>query len=132
MQTFVPAEPLTFGTFNALVTKLVPGAQLIYHNGMIAYDRLIGPKFQQIEGLATAAYEAYQRGDILLTQRKIARNTYDYIATKRYLKGDNILETPREHRAAKSLPGRSSREVAGLEVDKRERPRKRKAISHST
>lgn len=72
----------TFASFNDLVPRMTVGQKIIYHVGSLMYDRLRGPSFQTAHGCALAAYQAYERGEVTLVQRKIGLFTFEYIAIK--------------------------------------------------
>lgn len=74
---------LTYASLNELLPKLSEGQLLIYHVGSLMFDRLRGPMFQTVHGVALAAYQAYERGEVTLVQHKIAPLTYEYIAVKK-------------------------------------------------
>lgn len=62
---------------------------LVYHTGMIAFDRVqklfkgLKPEALTAAAISNAAMIAWERGIVELTQRRVAVNWFDYIATKR-------------------------------------------------
>lgn len=77
----IPA--LTHASFNELLPKMKPGQAVIYHFGSLMHDRLRGPHFQTVHGVALAAYEAYEREEVTLVQHKIGPLEFEYIAIRR-------------------------------------------------
>lgn len=82
MNIAVRIPSLTHASVNELIAKMEPGQMLIYHVGSLMHDRLRGLHFQTVHGVALAAYEAYERGEVTLVQHKIAPLTFEYIAIK--------------------------------------------------
>lgn len=84
MQHFIHAADLTCASVNELLPKLTVGQALVYHVGSLMHDRVVGPKFATVHGVATAVYDAFERGEVTLVQRKLKQPfTYEYIAIKR-------------------------------------------------
>jgi len=57
--------------FDAMVKAAAPGERITYHTG----DRAGGP-------YKYAAYAAYERGDVLLVQRRVGVALFDYLAVR--------------------------------------------------
>lgn len=68
--------------FLSALSAAQPGTHLTYHTGLLMFDRQRGSDFQRIHGAAVAAMEAMTQGLCHLVQRRVARNTYDYIAVR--------------------------------------------------
>lgn len=83
MNAPVKLATLTYASINELLPKMEKGDSLIYHIGSLMHDRLRGPMFQTVHGIALAAYQAYERGEVYLVQHKIAPLQYEYIVIKR-------------------------------------------------
>lgn len=67
-----------------------PGESIVYHRGYIAYDRgeptkklPRTPEQVAVNETAKVAWSLYERGRVLLTQRRLGANDYEYIATLR-------------------------------------------------
>jgi hypothetical protein len=60
----------------------------IYHSGFLLVDREPSPdqphddKWCALRELAEAAWQLYEEGKIVLTQRRLADDKYEYIATR--------------------------------------------------
>ena len=54
------------------------GSTVCYHTGMICNDRIRDPKVQSI---ANDAWQLYEAGRVLLSQRKIGTLQYEYLVT---------------------------------------------------
>ena len=74
---------LTAAAINELIPTMEVGQAIVYHVGSLMHDRLRGPAFQTVHGAAQAAWDAYERGEVTLVQRKLAPLTFEYIAIKR-------------------------------------------------
>lgn len=83
MNAPVKLATLTYASIKELLPKMAKGQMLIYHIGSLMHDRLRGPMFQTVHGVALAAYEAYQAGEVTLVQHKVAPLQFEYIAIKR-------------------------------------------------
>jgi len=71
-----------------------PGSSFVYHRGMLAADRESVALLPQYGGYVHVAHEpfhtlgltawlAYEQGKVVLAQRRVSRDTFDYIAFKR-------------------------------------------------
>ena len=81
--TPVKIATLTYASLNELLPKMEKGQALIYHLGSLMHDRLRGPMFQTVHGVALAAWEAYERGEVYLVQRKLSALQFEYIAIRK-------------------------------------------------
>lgn len=86
----MPAQ-ITCAALNEMLPTMPVGARLIYHIGSLMYDRLRGPTFGVVHGAAQAAWDAYERGEVTLVQRKIAPLVYEYILIRRQSKAQPVL-----------------------------------------
>lgn len=93
---------LTHATVAAFLEHADPGEALIYHVGSLMHDRLLGLHFQTVHGVALAAYQAYERGEVHLVQHKIGPLDHEYIAIKRARLPDAVL-------GGKDRPNKSAR-----------------------
>jgi len=78
-----PAKPLvlTYGTLSQILLDLKPGEQFTYHIGMLLADREFpAADYQRVNDVGRAAYEAYERGQVLLVQHRLGENCYQYLA----------------------------------------------------
>lgn len=66
-----PAAKKAKDEFDALVRAAAPGEWITYHTG----DRAGGP-------YRYAAHAAYERGDVLLVQRRVGVAQFDYVAVR--------------------------------------------------
>lgn len=66
-----PAAKKVDADFAAIVRATAPGERITYHTG----DRAGGP-------YKYAAYAAYERGDVLLVQRRVGVALFDYLAVR--------------------------------------------------
>jgi hypothetical protein len=62
-----------------------PKQACIYHSGFLLVDRV--PSFDNeawcvVREVADAAWQLYEEGKIVLTQRRLADDKYEYIATR--------------------------------------------------
>lgn len=84
MNAPVRIAALTYSAMNELLPALEPRQKMVYHVGSLMHDRVRGQHFATVHGVALAAWEAYERGEVILTQRKLTDPyTYEYIAIKR-------------------------------------------------
>jgi hypothetical protein len=74
---------MTCAAINALLPTMLPGEALIYHVGSLMHDRVRGLEFGRVHGAAQAAWDAYERGEVTLVQRRIAPLKFEYIAIRR-------------------------------------------------
>lgn len=74
---------LTHASLNELLPKMAPGQAVIYHVGSLMHDRLRGPHFATVHGVALAAWDAHERGEVTLVQHKIGPLEYEYIAVRK-------------------------------------------------
>jgi hypothetical protein len=81
--TMIKPALLTYAALNELLPTMVKGQALVYHVGSLMLDRLRGPMYATVHGVALAAYQAYERGEVTLVQRKLAPLQYEYIAIRR-------------------------------------------------
>jgi hypothetical protein len=80
-------------TFLDAVRKAAPGQAIIYHTGSLMYDRMAGPNFLTTNGVAIAAWKAFEAKWVTLVQRFTGEQfKYDYIAIRR------AVTIPREPR----------------------------------
>lgn len=82
MNAPLKSSMFTFATLNDLLPAMEKGQRLVYHVGSLMFDRLRGPMYATVHGVALAAYQAYERGEVTLVQRKIAPLQYEYIAIR--------------------------------------------------
>lgn len=82
----------TAADFEAWLREARPGEQVTYYTGHLCYDResivtLAGKQVhmytEPLHTLAATVYGAYERGKIILVQRKVDAFDTDYIAIKR-------------------------------------------------
>lgn len=71
-------------TFEAALRNARPGETIVYYTGLLLADRGTNPDLQD---LARAAWQAYQDGDVCLTQRRLGPYVYEYLATKAFPRG---------------------------------------------
>lgn len=75
---------LTTASLKDLIPKMAPGQALIYHVGSLMFDRTQpGPYSRLVDEIATAAWDAHQRGEVTLVQHKIGLNKFEYVAVKK-------------------------------------------------
>lgn len=73
------------------ITEIImrrPGDRIVYHRGHLAYDR--GQEEQKrsdeerkVNETANIAWKLWQAGKVHLLQRRVAKDTWDYIAERR-------------------------------------------------
>lgn len=72
----------------ALNFTLQRGDHIVYHTGLLMFDRLMPASMRQHPGveklnqLADAIWRAYKAGKVTLVQRKISERGCEYIAVK--------------------------------------------------
>ena len=81
-RTSVSARPLTEIDFLAWLGQAMPGERLIYHRGLLAFDRC-APSQQGLSRLADRAYWAAARGFVHLVQRRHGTDDFSYLAIAR-------------------------------------------------
>lgn len=75
--------------FTAWLNDAMRAEPLVYHIGMIAFDRVqklfkgLTPEALEAAAISNAAMIAWERGLVELTQKRVGENVFDYIATKR-------------------------------------------------
>lgn len=69
--------------FDARVASAKPGEQIVYHTGAIMFDRVYGPDFGSVDNTAHAAFQACEAGKVHLTQHRLGKHLFAYIAVKR-------------------------------------------------
>lgn len=82
MQTLTLPK-LTAAALDELLPKMEVGQAIVYHTGSLMYDKLRGAQFQTVFGVAKTMWDAYERGQVTLVQRKLGPLVYEYIAIKR-------------------------------------------------
>ncbi len=101
----MPAEQAlaTAATVNDVIATLKPGHTYVYHVGSLMHDRArrknAVSSFALIEGAAKAAWDAYERGEVTLVQRRLAHLQHEYILIKRH------PEKPKANRRAARMAG---------------------------
>jgi len=78
-----PPEYPTVGAFHQWLANARAGSVFAYHFGLLAKDR--GPeeaRAPEVEGRARAAWEAYERREVELTQARVRDGLTAYLATK--------------------------------------------------
>lgn len=84
IQPIAASKPvMTYIGMNEWIANMLPGHKLVYHVGSLMHDRQSGLHFQTVHGVALAASEAYDRGEVTLVQRKLAPLKFEYIAIKK-------------------------------------------------
>ena len=82
-----PLTHITVSTFSDWCENARPGDVLIYHFGHLAYDRGGLPTKTDAEAMvdavADAAMEAYDFGRVTLTQARVNRRKFIYLAFRR-------------------------------------------------
>lgn len=68
--------------FITMVEAAQPGEQIVYHTGSLMKDRLFGSQFLRVFAVAAAAWDAMERGEVHLAQRRV-RDGYEYVAIKK-------------------------------------------------
>lgn len=68
-----------------VLATMAPGQEFIYHTGSLMYDRsnIKNPAWMTIHEAAKLLWEAYERGEVTLLQRKIGTLRHEYICIKR-------------------------------------------------
>lgn len=74
--------PLNSTLFRDQLKLAKKGEKVLYHTGSLAYDRMRGPGFAEVNAVGSAAYDAYLSGECTLLTRKLGPNTSDYYAVK--------------------------------------------------
>lgn len=76
--------------FRVWLVTARPGASYIYHRGLLCFDREPhiyqedrGQMEEDVNDLGEATWQASEDGMVHLTQRRIGKNRFEYIATKR-------------------------------------------------
>jgi hypothetical protein len=72
----------TASDFNKALAALARKSALVYHEGHLMFDRIVGMDAHAIKVVADAAWDNYIAGRCLLVQRKIGANHYEYLAIK--------------------------------------------------
>lgn len=79
----------TADTIKEIIPTMHAGQEFIYHVGSLMHDRRRkgqGSSLQAmyaLDGVARAAWVAYQEGQVTLVQRKLGHNKFEYIMVKR-------------------------------------------------
>jgi hypothetical protein len=67
--------------FDARVASAKPGEPIVYHTGAIMFDRVFGGT--SVDDVAKAAFQAMEAGKVHLTQHRLGKHLFAYIAVKR-------------------------------------------------
>jgi hypothetical protein len=81
-RTSVSARPLTEIDFLGWLGQAMPGERLIYHRGLLAFDRY-DRSHQGLSRLADRAHWAAARGFVHLVQRRHGMDDFSYLAIAR-------------------------------------------------
>ena len=81
-RTRVSARPMTEIDFLAWLGQAMPGERLIYHRGLLAFDRY-APSQHGLSRLANRAHWAAARGFVHLVQRRHGTDDFSYLAIAR-------------------------------------------------
>lgn len=82
----------TAAEFETWLKTASPGEQITYYIGHLCYDResivTIGNRTvhmfnERVDNLGATAYDASERGKVMLFQRRLDAHSYEYIAVKR-------------------------------------------------
>lgn len=71
---------LTPDTFGKRISHARKGDRVVYHTGLLMYDRLFGHPGAELDAIALAAWRMYEAGAVTLVQRKISDGNYEYMA----------------------------------------------------
>lgn len=58
------------------------GEQLMYHRGLLMQDRQDASAPHNYNGIGVVLWQAYQRGQVTLAQRRVSEGCYEYLAIK--------------------------------------------------
>lgn len=109
-----PTKHLTMNEFKNEFVLAKPGQRIIYAVGDLAYSKATKPMADgsrdgaELSGLADLVWTQHILGTAVLTQRRLAENQYEYIATK--------ANPPSQLREALTRPITPPRVIAAVSV----------------